>query len=64
MMSFIPISFADMVILSADPYAVPNDEIINLKVEKLILSGVEYKPQSQSVMSVITKGIRRHSVRV
>ena len=55
---------ADMVILSADPYAVPNDEIINLKVEKLILSGEEYKPQSQSVMSVITKGIRRHGVRV
>ncbi|MBQ6543848.1 MAG: amidohydrolase family protein, partial [Clostridia bacterium] len=55
---------ADMVILSADPYAVPNDEIINLKVEKLILNGEEYKPQSQSVMSVITKGIRRHGVRV
>ena len=55
---------ADMVILSADPYAVPNDEIINLKVEKLILSGEEYKPQSQSVMSVITKGIRRHGIRV
>ena len=55
---------ADMVILSADPYAVPNDEIINLKVEKLILSGEEYKLQSQSVMSVITKGIRRHGVRV
>lgn len=55
---------ADMVILSADPYSVPNDEIINLKVEKLILSGEEYKPQSQSVMSVITKGIRRHGVRV
>ena len=55
---------ADMVILSADPYSVPNDEIINLKVEKLILSGEEYKPQSQSVMSVITKGIRRHGIRV
>ncbi|MBQ7595361.1 MAG: metal-dependent hydrolase with the TIM-barrel fold protein, partial [Clostridia bacterium] len=55
---------ADMVILSANPYTVPAEELINLKVEKLILSGEDYKPQSQSVMSVITKGIKRHGVRL
>ncbi len=55
---------ADMVILSADPYAVPKDELANLKVEQLILNGEPYAPQSQSVSSVITKGIRRHGVRL
>ena len=55
---------ADMAILSADPYTVPKEEIGNLKVEKLILSGQDYKPQSQSVLSVITTGIRRHGVRL
>ena len=55
---------ADMVILSADPCAVPKDELANLKVEALILSGEVYKPQSQSVTSVIARGIRRHGVRL
>lgn len=55
---------ADMVILSADPYAVPKDELINLKVEQLILGGEAYKPQSQSVMSVIATGILRQGVRL
>ena len=55
---------ADMVILSADPYSVPKEELKNLKVEKTILGGEEYKPQSQSVMSVITTGIKRHGLRL
>ena len=55
---------ADMVILSADPYAVPKDELIDLKVEALILNGEAYAPQSQSVSSVIARGIRRHGVRL
>lgn len=55
---------ADMAILSADPYTVPKDKIAELKVEKLILGGAEYKPQSRSVASVITTGIRRHGVRL
>ena len=59
-----PGKLADMVILSADPYTVPKTELENLKVERLILNGETYAPQSQSVASVIAKGIRRHGVRL
>ncbi|MCR4615058.1 MAG: amidohydrolase family protein [Clostridiales bacterium] len=55
---------ADMVILSADPYSVPENELEKLKVEQLILNGEIYTPQLQSVTSVIAKGIRRHGVRL
>jgi hypothetical protein len=46
-----------MVILSESPYDVKPQDLRQLKVEKLILSGEEYKPQSQSLASVIWKGI-------
>ena len=59
-----PGKLADMVILSADPYTVPKTELENLKVERLILNGETYAPQSQSVASVIAKGIRRHGLRL
>ena len=55
---------ADMVILSADPCAVSAAELENIKVETLILKGEAYTPQSQSVASVIAKGIRRHGLRL
>ena len=55
---------ADLVILSADPCAVPKNELEKLKVEQLILNGEPYRPQSQSVASVIAKGIRRHGLRL
>lgn len=48
---------ADMVILSESPYDVKPQDLRQIKVEKLILSGEEYKPQSQSLASVILKGI-------
>ena len=48
---------ADMVILSENPYDVPVKELRRLKVEKLILSGEEYKPQNQSLASIIWKGL-------
>jgi predicted amidohydrolase YtcJ len=48
---------ADMVILSDNPYKVKPQNLRQLKVEKLILSGEEYKPQNQSLASVIWKGI-------
>jgi len=48
---------ADMVILSESPYDVKPQDLRQLKVEKLILSGEEYKPQSQSLASVIWKGV-------
>ena len=52
---------ADMVILSANPYTVEKDRLIDLKVEKLVLSGKDYKPQSQNIVNVIIKGMLRHN---
>ena len=37
---------ADMVILSDNPYEMPKENLMDLKVEKLILSGEDYKPQT------------------
>ena len=48
---------ADMVILSANPYDLKAKDLKQLKVEKLILSGEEYKPQNQSLASIIWKGL-------
>lgn len=48
---------ADMLILSANPYELKPQDLRRLKVEKLILSGEEYKPQSQSLVSVIWNGL-------
>jgi len=48
---------ADMVILSADPYSIPAEELKNLKVEKTILGGKEYRPQSQGWLWAVIKGI-------
>ena len=48
---------ADMVILSANPYELPKDRLLDLKAEKLILSGKEYRPQSQSVSIAVLKGM-------
>ena len=52
---------ADMVILSANPYTTEKEKLIDLKVEKLILRGKDYKPQSQNIANVIIKGILRHN---
>ena len=48
---------ADMVILSENPYTIKPQELRKIKVEKLILGGEEYKPQNQSLTSVIWKGM-------
>ncbi len=48
---------ADMVILSANPYTMPKEHLCDLKTEKLILSGEEYKPQSRSIASAILSGM-------
>ncbi|MBP3824645.1 MAG: amidohydrolase family protein, partial [Butyrivibrio sp.] len=48
---------ADMVILSENPYAVPADKLINLKVEKLFLGGKEYRPQAGSVAGTVLSGL-------
>ena len=52
---------ADMVILSANPYELPADRLMELKVEKLILGGKEYEKQSQSIASVLLKGMTSRS---
>ena len=48
---------ADMVILSANPYELPGDRLLDLKVEKLILGGKDYKPQHQSIPLAVIKGM-------
>jgi predicted amidohydrolase YtcJ len=48
---------ADMVILSDNPYSVSNDRIKDIKVEKLILKGEEYRPQSKSVAGMVISGL-------
>ena len=48
---------ADMVILSGNPYEMPKEELGSLKVEKLILSGEEYRPQSAGVVGTVLKGM-------
>ena len=48
---------ADMVILSGNPYEMPKEDLAGLKVEKLILEGKDYKPQSGSVAGTVLKGM-------
>ena len=56
-----PGKIADMVILSENPYVMQNDRIQDLRVEKLILKGKDYEPQTQSVAAVVAKGLLRHN---
>ena len=48
---------ADMVILSDNPYSIATENIKNLKVERTILNGKEYKNQKQSFIVSLIKGI-------
>ncbi len=48
---------ADMVILSENPYAVPVENLKNLKVEQLVLSGKNYLPQTGSCVALLLKGV-------
>ncbi|MBP5487943.1 MAG: amidohydrolase family protein [Bacteroidales bacterium] len=48
---------ADMVILSADPYEIPAEEIINLKVEQLILAGKPYESAKEGVLKAVCRGL-------
>ncbi len=48
---------ADMVILSDNPFEMAKEKLMDLKVEKLILGGEEYKPQSRGVIGAALKGI-------
>ena len=48
---------ADMVILSANPYDVPNEDIKKIKVEQLILAGQPYRSAKESVMKAVGRGL-------
>ena len=48
---------ADMVILTANPYELPGDRLLDLKVEKLILGGKDYEPQHQGMPLAVIKGM-------
>ena len=48
---------ADMVILSGNPYTTDADKLRDLKVEKLILGGEDYKPQTRSVAGIVFGGL-------
>ena len=52
-----PGKVADMVILSANPYTIPADEIKNLKVEQLILSGKPYASAREGVLKAVCRAI-------
>ena len=52
---------ADMVILSADPYSVPAEEIKHLKAEQLILAGKPYESCRQSVVTAVLGGLLNRS---
>ncbi len=52
-----PGKIADMAVLSRDPYELPKDRLGELRVEKLILRGQEYKNQSQSAVGLLLKGM-------
>lgn len=52
-----PGKVADMVILSANPYTIPQDEIKNLKPEQLILSGKPYTSARESVLKAVCRGL-------
>ncbi|MBR0040054.1 MAG: amidohydrolase family protein [Oscillospiraceae bacterium] len=52
---------ADMVILSADPYAIPSGELKDLRVEKLILGGEDYRSARRSVAGAFWDGLTSKS---
>ena len=47
---------ADMVILSENPYEMKAEELCNLKVEKLILGGKDYKELSENPIKQVLRG--------
>lgn len=49
--------YADMAILSENPYTVPSEELMRLKVEGLLLQGEPYKKQSGGPIPAVLKGI-------
>lgn len=48
---------ADMVILSGNPYEMKAEELCNLKAEKLLLGGEDYKPLSENPIKQVLRGV-------
>lgn len=48
---------ADMVVLSANPYMIPKEEIKALKVEQLYLAGKPYQSCKESMMKMVLRGL-------
>jgi len=48
---------ADMVILSQNPYNMAPEDLGNLKMERIILSGKPYKPQHQNALAAVARGM-------
>ena len=48
---------ADMVILSANPYSIPREEIKTLKVEQLLLEGKPYRSAKEGVLKAVFRGL-------
>lgn len=52
---------ADMVVLSANPYAIPIEKIKDLKVEQLLLAGKPYRSARESVIKAVCRGLTSKS---
>ena len=50
-----------MVILSANPYEIPKEELAGIKVEKLILAGKDYHSAKRSVIKAVISGLTNGS---
>ena len=48
---------ADMVVLSANPYDIPAEEIKHLRVEQLLLAGQPYRSAKEGVMKAVARGM-------
>ena len=46
-----------MVILNKNPYAMPKEDLDQLKVEKLYLQGKPYQKQKQNMVAAVLKGV-------
>ncbi len=51
--SLVPGKHSNMVLLSADPYTIPKEEIGNIRVLKTYFDGSEYQPQDIGVLEIL-----------
>ena len=52
-----PGKIADMVVLSADPYLTPQEELKNLQVQQLYLAGRPYESCKEQILKAVLRGI-------